>query len=124
MTQSTQSTTSRVPQTVAKQVRRHSFGNIALSVVLLIAALGAYLIGAVFDLITLAIRDGYRDPLVNPAALIGGGAALALLAVFGAAVTIFLIVQRRRAWPVGLVTLLTVLIGWVVLFVLFALSFA
>jgi hypothetical protein len=124
VTQPTQSTTSRVPQTVAKQVRQHSVGNIALSVVLLIAALGAYLIGAVFDLITLAIRSGYRDQLFNPAALIGGGAALALLAVLGAAVTIFLIVQRRRAWPAALVTLLTVLIGWVVLFVMFALSFA
>ena len=61
---------------------------------------------------------------VNPAALIGGGAILALLAVIGAAVTVLFLVQRRRAWPVALVTLIVVLIGWIVVFVLFAFALA
>ena len=119
-----QFTTSHPPQTVAKQVRRHSATNIVLAVALLALTLGAYLIGAVFDVLSLAIRDGYGDPLYNPTALIGGGAALALLALVGAALTVLLIAQRRRAWPAALVTFLVVVVGWIVVFVLFAFSFA
>jgi hypothetical protein len=119
-----QYTTSHPPQTVAKQVRRHSAGNIALAVVLLGLTLGAYLIGAVFDILSLAIRGGDGEALYNPTALIGGGAALALVALVGAAVTVLLIAQRRRAWPAALVTFLVVVVGWVVVFVLFAFSFA
>lgn len=112
----TQSTESHVPQTVAKQVRRHEPSNVLSSVVLLVLSLGAYLIGAVFDII--AAFAGSR--WVNPAALIGGGAILALLAVVGAAVTVLFLTQRRRAWPVALATLIVVLLGWIAVFVFFA----
>ena len=61
---------------------------------------------------------------VNPAALIGGGAILALLALIGAGVTALLISRRRRAWPVALTTLLVVLFGWIAVFVLFAVTLA
>lgn len=116
----TQSTEGRIPQTVAKQVRRHEPSNVLLSIVLLVLSLGAYLIGAVFDVI--ASFAGGR--WVNPAALIGGGAILALLAVVGAALTVLFLARRRRAWPVALVTLLVVLLGWIVVFVLFAFALA
>ena len=101
---------------VAKQVRRHEPSNILLSIVLLLLALGAYLIGAVFDVI--AAFAGSR--WVNPAALIGGGAILALLGVVGAALTALFLARRQRAWPIALATLLVVLFGWIVVFVLFA----
>jgi len=110
------STQDQPPQTVAKQLGRHEPSNILASVVLLVLSLGAYLIGAVFDLIAAFAGSTW----VNPAALIGGGAILALLGVVGAAVTVFLISRRRRAWPVALTTLLVVLFGWIVVFVLFA----
>ena len=113
-------TENHVPQTVAKQVRRHEPSNILSSVVLLVLSLGAYLIGAVFDVIAAFAGERW----VNPAALIGGGAILALLAVVGAAVTVVLLAQRRRAWPVALTTLIVVLIGWIVVFVLFAFAVA
>ncbi|HEY4153007.1 MAG TPA: hypothetical protein VGM38_06760 [Pseudolysinimonas sp.] len=116
----TQHTTSRPPQTVAKQVGRHEPSNIAASVVLLVLTLGAYLIGAVFDVIAAFAGASW----VNPAALIGGGAILALLALVGAAVTVLLIARRRRAWPVALATLLVVLLGWIAVFVLFAFALA
>ena len=109
---------SQSPKIVATPVRRHEPSNIGLSVVLLVLSLGGYLIGAVFDII--AAFAGHQ--WVNPAALIGGGAILALIAVVGAAVTVFLLVQRRRAWPVALATLIVVLLGWIVVFVLFAFS--
>ena len=119
-TPSSQSTESHVPQTVAKQVPHHQPSNIASSVVLLILSLGAYLIGAVFDIIAAFAGSGW----VNPAALIGGGAILALLALIGAGVTALLISRRRRAWPVALATLLVVLFGWIAVFVLFAVTLA
>ena len=104
------------PQTVAKQVRRHDPSNILSSVVLLVLTLGAYLIGAVFDVIAAFAGSHW----VNPAALIGGGAILALLALVGVAITALLISRRRRAWPVALATLLVVLFGWIAVFVFFA----
>jgi hypothetical protein len=115
-----QTTESHVPQTVAKQVPRHEPSNIASSVVLLILSLVAYLIGAVFDIIA-AFAGAHW---VNPAALIGGGAVVALLALIGAAVTALLIFRKRRAWPVALTTLLVVLFGWIAVFVLFAITLA
>jgi len=111
---------SRTPQTVAKQVRQHEPSNILSSVVLLVLTLGAYLIGAVFDVIAAFAGSQW----VNPAALIGGGAILALLGLVGAAITALLISRRRRAWPVALATLLVVLFGWIAVFVLFALALA
>jgi hypothetical protein len=111
---------SRTPQTVAKQVRQHEPSNILSSVVLLVLTLGAYLIGAVFDVIAAFAGSHW----VNPAALIGGGAILALLGLVGAAITALLISRRRRAWPVALATLLVVLFGWIAVFVLFAFALA
>ena len=115
-----QTTQSHVPQTVAKQVGRHEPSNIAWSVVLLVLSLGAYLIGAVFDVIAAFAGAQW----VNPAALIGGGAVIALLGLIGAAATVLLISRRRRAWPVALATLLVVLFGWIAVFVLFAFALA
>ena len=106
------------PKIVATPVRRHEPSNVLLSVVLLVLSLGGYLIGAVFDIIAAFAGSHW----VNPAALIGGGAILALLAVIGAAVTVLLLVRRRRAWPVALATLVVVLLGWIVVFVLFAVT--
>jgi len=111
-----QTTQSHPPQTLAKQVGRHEPSNILASVVLLVLSLGAYLIGAVFDLIAAFAGSSW----VNPAALIGGGAILALLGVVGAAVTVLLISRRRRAWPAALTTLLVVLLGWIAVFVFFS----
>jgi len=108
------------PQTVAKQVGRHEPANIASAVLLLILTLGAYLIGAVFDIIAAFAGSHW----VHPAALIGGGAIIALLALIGAAITVLLISRRRRAWPVALATLLVVLFGWIAVFVVFAFALA
>lgn len=113
-------TRSRTPQTVAKQVGQHEPSNILSSVVLLVLSLGAYLIGAVFDVIAAFAGSQW----VNPAALIGGGAILALLGVVGAALTVVQLARRRRAWPVAMSTLIVVLLGWIAVFVLFAFALA
>ena len=120
-TASTATTTrGRTPQTVAKQVGQHEPSNILSSVVLLVLSLGAYLIGAVFDVIAAFAGSQW----VNPAALIGGGAILALLGVVGAALTVLQLARRRRAWPIALTTLLVVLLGWIAVFVVFAFALA
>jgi hypothetical protein len=105
---------------VSTQLARHEPSNIASSIVLLVLSLGAYLIGAVFDLIAAFAGSQW----VNPAALIGGGAILALLGVVGAAATVAQLARRRRAWPIALATLLVVLLGWIAVFVVFAFALA
>ena len=119
----TQSTSSHTPQTVAKQVRRHSPGNIALAIVILAVTLGAFLIGAILGAIFGGLSSGH-DSDGHAAVILIGGAVLALLALIGTAVTILQIARRRLAWPFALVTFLVVVIGWVVVFLVVAFSLA
>ncbi len=116
-----QFTTSHEPQTVAKQVRRHSAGNIALSVAILALTLGAFLVGSILGAIFGGLSSGH-DSEGHAAAILIGGAVLVLLALLGTAVTILQIARRRLAWPIALATFLVVVLGWVVVFLLVAFS--
>ena len=117
----TQFTSGHPPQTVAKQVRRHSPGNIALAVAILALTLGAFLVGSILGAIFGGLSSG-RDADSHAAAILIGGAVLALLALLGTAATILQIARRRLAWPVALVTFLVVVIGWVAVFLIVAVS--
>ena len=121
MTGSPQFTTSHPPQTVAKQSRRHSPGNIALSVAILALTLGAFLVGSILGAIFGGLSSG-RDSDGHAAAILIGGAVLALLALLGTAGTILQIARKRLAWPVALGTFLVVVIGWVAVFLIVAFS--
>jgi hypothetical protein len=119
----TPSTSGRPPQTVAKQVRRHSAGNIALSVAILAVTLGAFLVGAILGAVFGGLASGH-DSAGHAAAILIGGAAIAVLALLGTAGTILQIAGRRLAWPVALATFLVVVIGWIVVFLIVAFSLA
>jgi hypothetical protein len=114
-------TTSHPPQTVAKQVRRHSPGDIALSIAILALTLGAFLVGSILGAIFGGLSSGH-DSNGHAAAILIGGAVLALLGLLGAASTVLQIARRRLAWPFALTTFLVVVIGWIAVFLVVAFS--
>jgi uncharacterized membrane protein HdeD (DUF308 family) len=98
MTQSApQYTRRRLPQTVAAQLRPRTVWDVALSIVLLVLANASFLIGALFATFSIAF-----------------------IALVGSVLTIVFLVRRRRAWWVALGTLLLVVVGWIVGFLVFA----
>jgi hypothetical protein len=119
----TQYTESHTPQTVAKQVRRRSAWDVALSIVLLVLANSAFVLGALFALFGVAFID-YCPAGCDANAAVGiqftAGAILAFLALVGSVTTIVLLVRRRRAWWAAAITLIVVVLGWITAFILFA----
>ena len=118
-----QYTTSRPPQTVAKQVRRHSVANIALSVAILAVTLGAFLVGSILGAIFGGLSNG-DDASTHASIILIGGGVLAVLALVGTAITVLQIARRRLAWPIALATFLVVVLGWIVVFVVVGFSLA
>lgn len=118
-----QSTESHTPQTVLKQVRHHSVGNIALSVAILAVTLGAFLVGSILGAIFGGLSNGH-DSSTHASIILIGGAVLAVLALVGTAITVLQIGRRRLAWPIALATFLSVVLGWIVVFVVVGFSLA
>ena len=119
----TQSTDGHTPQTVAKQVRRRAVWDVALSIVLLVFANASFLIGAIFATFGVAFID-YCPQGCNANSAVGiqftTGAILAFIGLLGSVLTIVFLVGRRRAWWLALTTLILVVVGWIVGFLLFA----
>lgn len=118
-----QSTQSHPPQTVAKQVRQRAVWDVALTIVLLVLANAAFLVGAIFALFSVAFIDTCPagcDANVAVSSQIATGAILAFVGLLGTVLSIVLLVRRRRAWWLALATLLLIVVGWIVGFVLYA----
>lgn len=118
-----QYTESRPPQTVVKQVRHRLAWDVALSIVLIVLANTAFVLGAIFAIFGVAFIDYCPEGCnANSAVSIqfATGASLAFLALLGSVLTIVLLVRRRRGWWLALTTLLVVVMGWIVGFLLFA----
>jgi hypothetical protein len=119
---STQSTEGRVPQTVAKQVRRRAVWDVALSIVLLVLSYSGFLVGGLFAALGAGLAQDCTTCTVSSAGgiLIVFGASLALITLLGTVVTIVLQVAARRSWWVAATTFLLVAVGWIVGFLVFA----
>ncbi|MCU1417866.1 MAG: hypothetical protein JWP32_2040 [Schumannella sp.] len=102
-----------------RQPRQARIGDTVGSIVLLLIAMAAYFIGLVFSVLTLGFADSCtRSTCDIPGAVSAQSVTAIVLAVVllaGAASTIvFAFVLRRRAWPIAIVTLITILVGWVI----------
>lgn len=120
---STQSTEGHVPQTVAKQLRERKVWDVALSVVLIVLADAAFVVGAIFAIFSVAFIDYCPEGCDSNSAVsvqVAVGAILAFVGLLGTIITIVLIVRRRRGWWVALATLLLITVGWIVGFLLYA----
>lgn len=123
MTTPSQSTESHLPQTLKQQLRPRKLWDVALSIVLVVLANAAFLIGAIFGVFAIAFIDYCPrgcDANTGVSIQFIAGAILALVGLIGSVLTIVLLVRRRRAWWVALATLVLIVVGWVADFVVFA----
>ena len=102
-----------------KQPRQARIGDAVGSIVLLLIAMAAYFIGLVFSVLTLGFADSCTQATCNVAGAVSAQSitaiVLAVVLLIGAALTIvFAFVLRRRAWPIAMVTIITILVGWVI----------
>ena len=102
-----------------KQPRPARIGDSVFSIVLLLVAMAAYFIGLVFSVLTLAFADSCTQATCNVDGAVSAQSTtaviLAIVLLLGAIATIvFAFVLRRRAWPIALVTIIAILVGWVI----------
>ena len=106
------------PSGTPANVRQPRPGDAAGSIVLLILSFAAYLIGVILSffgfLVTgiCAERSCNADAGTTAQAIVA--VTLAVILLLGAGISIALIVSRRRAVVVALVTLILILVGWIV----------
>lgn len=93
-------------------------GDVALSVALLIASYGAFLIGALFALLTVGITDARG----GASGVLTIGVVLAVLGLVATVLTVVLQRMRRRTWWLGASALLLTVIGWIVAFAVYVAS--
>jgi hypothetical protein len=116
------------PKGSPQNVRQPRFGDATGAILLLVLAFAGYLIGVILSFFGFLITGVCAARSCNAEA---GSTAQALVAVtlavvllLGSGISITLIVTRRRAIVVALVTLILVVVGWVVGVVAFFLALA
>jgi len=107
-------------------VAQPRFGDAAGSVILLVLAFSAYLIGVILSFFGFLVSGVCANTSCNADA---GSTAQAIIAVtlavvllLGAGISIALIATRRRAILVALITLILIVVGWIVGVVAFFLA--
>lgn len=118
-----QYTEGHAPQTVAKQLRARTVWDVVLSIVFVVFANTAFLIGAIFAILSVGLsRDCSSgcDTASASSILFAVGAILALIGLVGSILTIVFLVRRRRGWWIAATTLGLIAVGWIVGFLLFA----
>jgi len=116
-------TSSGVDRTdVAAPVRKRErkFWDIALSVVLLILSIGAYLTGALFGLLGIALFGNCPTGTCGGETVTTTGLVLLGVLVLGGAATIGLLMLRLRGWWLAAVLLGTIIVAWIVSYALSA----
>jgi len=116
------------PAGLRQNGRESRFGDAAGSIILLVLSFSAYLIGVILSFFgflvsgVCAARSCNADAGSSAQAIVT--VTLALVFLLGAGISIFLIVKRRRAIVVALVTLVLIIVGWIVGVVAFFLALA
>ncbi len=110
-------------KTVAKQLRSRKVWDVALSIVLIVLANTSFLLGAIFAVFSVAFLDYCPAGCDSHSAVsiqFTAGALLALVGLVGTILTIVFLVLRRRGWWIALVTLVVIILGWIVSFLLYS----
>jgi hypothetical protein len=102
-----------------RQPRPARIGDSVLSIVLLLVAMASYFVGLVFSVLILGFANSCTAATCNVAAAVAAQSTtaivLAAVLLLGAVATIvFAFVLRRRAWPIALITIVVLLVGWIV----------
>ncbi len=94
--------------------RERRFWDVALSIVLIILSIGAYLTGSLIGLLGIAIFGNCPTGTCGGETVTATGLILLGVLVLGGAATIGLLVLRFRAWWLAALVLLTIIVAWIV----------
>ena len=104
----------RTDSTAPTPKRERKFGDIVLSIVLIVLTIGAYLTGALIGLLGIAIFGNCPTGTCGGETVTTTGLVLLAVTVLGSAATIGLLVLRLRAWWLAALMLVTVIVAWIV----------
>jgi hypothetical protein len=100
--------------------RERRFWDVALSIVLIILSIGAYLTGALIGLLGIAIFGNCPTGTCGGETVTTTGLVLLGVTILGGAATIGLLILRFRAWWLAALVLLTIIVGWIVAYAISA----
>jgi hypothetical protein len=100
--------------------RERRFWDVALSIVLIILSVGAYLTGALIGLLGIAIFGNCPTGTCGGETVTTTGLVLLAVTILGSAATIGLLVLRFRAWWLAALTLGVIVIAWIVAYAISA----
>lgn len=94
--------------------RERRFWDVALSIVLIILSIGAYLTGALFGLLGIALFGNCPTGTCGGETVTTTGLVLLGVLVLGSAATIGLLMLRFRGWWLAALVLATIIVAWIV----------
>lgn len=100
--------------------RERRFWDVALSIVLIILSIGAYLTGALIGLLGIAIFGNCPTGTCGGETVTTTGLVLLGVLILGGAATIGLLVLRFRAWWLAAAMLLGIIVTWIVAYAISA----
>ncbi len=93
--------------------RERRFWDVALSIVLIILSIGAYLTGALIGLLGIALFGNCPTGTCGGETVTTTGLVLLGVLILGSAATIGLLVLRLRGWWLAAVMLLGIVVTWI-----------
>ena len=94
--------------------RERRFWDVALSIVLIILSIGAYLTGALIGLLGIAIFGNCPTGTCGGETVTTTGLVLLGVTILGSAATIGLLVLRLRGWWLAALMLVSIIVAWIV----------
>lgn len=99
----------------ASPARTRSGSDIGVTITLVVLTVIAWFVGAGVSLLGMIFFSGCNRNGCGNDSLITGGVVLIVLGSLGIIASIVMLVIKRRAWPVALITFGVIAIGWIVL---------
>lgn len=106
---------SDVVDTAAEPARVRKGSDIAFTVTLLVFTVITWFVGAGVSLAGLIFFGRCNGNGCSGDSLINGGVVLIVLGSLGVVASIVVLIIKRRAWPIALITLGVIVVGWIVL---------
>ena len=101
------------PSPAAARVRKGS--DIAFTITLIVFTIVSWFAGAFISYLGLAFFGSCNEKGCSGQQLIDGGVVLIVLGGLGILASIVMLIIRRRGWPIAVITIGVVVIGWIVL---------
>jgi hypothetical protein len=106
---------SDIVEPAAPPARVRKGSDIAFTITLIVFTIITWVAGAFISYLGLAFFGSCNEKGCSGQQLIDGGLVLIILGVLGILASIVMLIIKRRGWPVALITLGVVVIGWIVL---------